>query len=73
MKKSNVILERFTEGTLQMMVIMLYLYTNYVQNNEAQLIFCFTYIGGIAMVFVINIGFIVKQGFDQYLRQKYLK
>ena len=70
--KSQIRLDRFTEGTLHMMFLQLFLYTDFVTNPNARLYFCLVYIGCICLVLIVNLGYMLTQGILKFLRLRNL-
>jgi len=71
--RGQIRIERFTFGLIHMMMLLLFLFTNYVKEENFQTIAGYVYIGGIALLFLVNIGFILINAIDNCMVQRKLK
>jgi len=71
--KFGIRLERLTFWFIHVLITMLYLYTNFIYDPLAQKTFCWIYIIGVLIVFIINIITIIINGISTIQRNRALK
>jgi hypothetical protein len=71
--RAHVNIERFSDTIVHMMMILLFLFTEFTSSSGSQTMFCFFYIGGLVVVFLVNVAHIIYSGVSTYLRGRKLK